>query len=226
MNDPELPPNDPEKKPPEQPAEIHSQEVHHPQVSALVPEHVAKGVFSTGAVVMHGGQEFILDFLLRMVKPHQVAARVVLPPVVVPRMIQALKQNLASYRQKFGEPKAPPTAEEAGQQQQQPSAQELYDQLKLSDDVLSGAYANAVMIGHTGTEFSFDFITNFFPRSAVSCRVFLSAPNVTRLLDSLIGSYEQYEKRMRDQQQQSGQSPPTKPTETHQPPPPDDAPPA
>ena len=38
-------------------------------------------------------------------------------------------------------------------------AQELYDQLKLPEDVVSGDYANAVMIGHTATEFSFSMST-------------------------------------------------------------------
>ena len=58
----------------------HSQEVRHSQVSALVPKGVARGVFSTGAVVLQGQHEFIIDFLLRMTMPHQVAARIVMTP--------------------------------------------------------------------------------------------------------------------------------------------------
>ena len=52
------------------------EEVQHSQISAVVPERVARGVFSTGAVVVQGPHEFILDFLLRMSQPQQVAARV------------------------------------------------------------------------------------------------------------------------------------------------------
>ena len=37
------------------------------------------------------------------------------------------------------------------------------------------------MIGHSAGEFSFDFLTNFFPQSAVSSRVFLSAGQAPRL---------------------------------------------
>ena len=48
-------------------------------------------------------------------------------------------------------------------------------------------YANAVMIGHGPHEFSFDFITNFYPHSAVSARVFLSAGQVPRLYESSKG---------------------------------------
>ncbi|MDA1014358.1 MAG: DUF3467 domain-containing protein [Planctomycetota bacterium] len=188
----------------------HSQEIRHQQISALVPEHVARGTFSTGAVVLQGGHEFIIDFLLRMTQPQQVAARIVLPPSVVPRLIQALQENLKKYEDRFGRPAAPPQPPQQQQpRQQQTSAQDLYDQLKLQDDVISGTYANAVMIGHTATEFSFDFITTFFPKSAVSARVYLSAPNVPRFLDSLTHSFGQF--------QQRRQNPPTPPEDDESP---------
>jgi hypothetical protein len=76
-----------------------------------------------------------------------------------------------------------------------PSIEEIYDQLKLADELLSGVYANAVMIVHTATDFCFDFITTFYPRSAVSCRVFLSAPQIPGLLSSLTTSLQQYQKK-------------------------------
>ncbi|MFN7733718.1 MAG: DUF3467 domain-containing protein [Pirellula sp.] len=74
--------------------------------------------------------------------------------------------------------------------------QEIYDDLKLRDEILSGAYANAVMIGHGPHEFSFDFITNFYPQSAVSCRVYLAAGHIGRLLESLKQSWEQLRPRL------------------------------
>jgi hypothetical protein len=77
-----------------------------------------------------------------------------------------------------------------------PSPQEVYDELKLKDELLSGSYSNAVMIGHGPHEFSFDFITNFYPQSAVSCRVFMAAGHVGRLLDSLKASWDQLKTRM------------------------------
>jgi hypothetical protein len=196
-------PDTPEEK------DIQSQEVQHSQIGALVPEEVARGTFSTGAVVLNGAHEFILDFLLRMTKPHQIAARVVLPPPVVPRMIQALTENLENYRKRFGEPQLPPGAQpQPGQApQQQVNAQDLYEELKWGQTKMHGSYANAVMIGHTATEFSFDFITTFFPKSVVSNRVFLSAPNVPKLLDSLKHSWDQFQKKVSGQQN----PPPTEP---------------
>jgi len=74
--------------------------------------------------------------------------------------------------------------------------QEVYDDLKIRDEILSGAYANAVMIGHGPYEFSFDFITNFYPQSAVSCRVYLASGHIHRLIESLRASWEQLRPRL------------------------------
>lgn len=171
-----------------------SHEVRHTPVGALVPAHVAAGIFSTGAVVLQGQHEFIVDFLLRMQQPQQVAARIVLAPPVIAQFIQALQDNLKKHEDRFGEIllPTPPVPNPDAQRQ---TAQDLYDQLKLSEETMSGVYANAVMIGHTASEFSLDFITTFFPKSAVSSRVFLASPNAKRLLDSLKHSYRQFQNR-------------------------------
>jgi hypothetical protein len=195
------------------------EEIQHAQISAVVPERVARGVFSTGAVVVQGAHEFILDFLLRMSQPQQVAARVVLPPGVVMQFIAALSDNLKNYESKYSMPLVPapqtaPGAASGGHV----SAQELYEQLKLQDDVLSGSYANAVMIGHTPSEFCFDFITTFYPRSAVSCRVFMAAPGVPRLLESLRHSFEKFQQKWA-QHAHPPQPPPPSASPPTQPPP-------
>lgn len=85
----------------------------------------------------------------------------------------------------------PPNQAFSNQGPRRQNPQEVYDELKLRDEILSGAYANAVMIGHGPYEFSFDFITNFYPQSAVSSRVFMASGHVGRLLDSLKASWEQ-----------------------------------
>ncbi len=59
-----------------------------------------------------------------------------------------------------------------------PGVQDIYDEFRLPDEMLSGSYTNFVMIRHSPTEFCFDFITNIFPRSAVSARVYLATPHV------------------------------------------------
>src|SRR5258708_14439978 len=85
---------------------LFTQDVPIANLSAGVPEKMARGVFSTGALVLQGATEFVVDFVLRMNKPHQVVARVVLPINLVPQLIEALKGNLENYRKTFGA--APP----------------------------------------------------------------------------------------------------------------------
>ena len=174
-----------------------SQQVRHQQISARVPESVGRGFFSTGAIILTGPNEFICDFVLRMTRPHQLAARVVIPHIVMPQFINALQDNLKKYSNSFGKPMELPRP----QTNQTPSIQEIYDEMKLPEETLCGAYANGVMIGHSPSEFSFDFLANFFPQPLVSCRVFLSAPQVPRLLESLSKTYENFRQRVKQQRQ-------------------------
>ena len=141
---------------------------------------------------MTGPSEFIVDFLQTIGRPHRVARRVVIPHPVMPQFIEALRTNLDLYRSRFGDPPSPPAQ---NPQARRPSPQEIYDDLKLPDEVLSGVYANGVMIGHGASEFGLDFLTSFFPQSAVSARVFVSAGQVPRLLESLQGAVRQLEQR-------------------------------
>jgi len=202
MNHPELPlPND---------GTPHGEQIRVQHLTARVPESVSRGAFSTGVIVMTGPTEFTLDFVQNIGHPPQVAARVVMPHSVMPQFIQALRTNLDMYVQRFG---APPELPRGTPGQKQPSAQEIYDELKIPDSLLSGAYANGVMIGHTPAEFKLDFLTNLFPHSAVSCRVYLSSPQVPRLLESLQGTFQQFQNRMRQGPPPNSPPPPTSPTE-------------
>ncbi|GIW98661.1 MAG: hypothetical protein KatS3mg111_1994 [Pirellulaceae bacterium] len=264
-------------------------------IRARVPDHVGRGAFSTGVIIVTGQTEVILDFVQNLGRPHQIVARVVLPHPVLPQLLDALRRNIELYRGRWGElpqvgpttasqlpwsaeaapaeppigtsqfvaganqppatnappsstdtptpggtGQASPTASDAGEVRSMEtpprppstdphpaspaaggsssnhmhrplSAQEIYDDLKIRDELLSGAYANAVMIGHGPHEFSFDFITNFYPHSAVSARVFLAAGQIPRLYDSLRGTWEQLRKRLHGPGD-SGGMPPTSPT--------------
>ena len=76
-----------------------------------------------------------------------------------------------------------------------PRIEDLYDQLKLPDELLGGVYANVVMIRHTPEEFCFDFIANFFPRPAVTCRAFMAAGRVPSFLEALQSAHRRYRQR-------------------------------
>jgi hypothetical protein len=101
--------------------------------------------------------------------------------------------NDAANQRPTAEGAAPPASSSVSRHA---SPQEVYDELKLKDELLSGTYANAVMIGHGPHEFCFDFITNFYPQSAVSCRVFMSSGHIGRLLESLRASWDQLRPRL------------------------------
>jgi hypothetical protein len=173
----------------------YSQDFQVSNLSARVPEKVARGVFSTGALVLQGATEFVLDFVLRMNQPQQVVARVVLPIPIVPQFVEALGVNLENYRKTFGAPPpalpAPPVPPPLP-----PSIEEIYLDLKLPDDVMAGVYANRVMIVHTPAEFCFEFISNFYPKAVVVARVFLSAAQVPLLLKTLAGSWQNFQAKL------------------------------
>jgi hypothetical protein len=212
------PPKSDDPNPPK-PAEQVTQHVQYSQVSARVPEKNNRGVFATTPVVFTGNQEFVCDFLLRMAPPHLLAARVVLPYSALGPIVHTINENLENYRNRFGAPAAPPPPPP---NVQQPNIVEVYEQLKISDEVSVGAYANTLMISHTPTEFCLDFILDLFPRPVVTQRVYLSAGQIPPFLNTLKRTFEGVQQRMAQvqQQQQHQQHPPQ-----HQQPPPSQPPP-
>ena len=58
MNDVPNQPPQPPPQPPDDPNAPIIQDIQHQSISARVPEKVARGVFSTGAIVAQGAQEF------------------------------------------------------------------------------------------------------------------------------------------------------------------------
>jgi hypothetical protein len=163
----------------------------HTPVAARVPEKVSRGVYCSGQVVMESPKELVIDFLQGLTRPFQVVSRVVVTPQTMVEFIQAYEKNLEGYIQQFGQPPTlppPPT-------DHRPTLEEIYENYKLSEDMLSGAYAHTIMIGHSPTEFVFDFITNFYPTSAVAARVYLPSAQAPRFLNTLKTSLQRYQAR-------------------------------
>ena len=140
-----------------------TQDLQFSQVSARVPDKVSPGVHASGVLLLNGPNEFILDFLQQLVQPPKVATRVVMNPPTLASFIRALDENMGMFEQKFGAPAPLPTPP-AGSKPT--PIDDLYSQLKLPDEMLSGTYSNAVMITHSPSDFVFDFLATFYPRSA------------------------------------------------------------
>ena len=218
-------------------------------VSALVPEQVSRGVFSTGVIVVTGNTEFVLDFVLVIGAPSTVVARVICTHEALRRMVAAIHRNVASFAARGDSVKreesadATPTAggtechaedgnfrDSIGTEQfvgvaipvpdgpterissadkfvaegdseapvakaNKQSPAELYDDISVPDDVQVGVYANGLIIGHTDSEFKLDFVANMFPKSVVTSRVFMSGPQLVRLLDTLERTLQQFDLR-------------------------------
>ena len=191
-----------------------SSEFRHNPVSARVPDRVAKGVLSTGILVLDGPNEFVIDFMQALTRPFHVAARVVLSPAVMEQFGNALRENVARFEQRFGPPPTLPKPPS----DRRPTLQEIYDEFKLPDDMLNGSYANAVMVGHSASEFFFDFITNFYPTSCVSNRIFMSAAQIPRTLEALSMAIDRFKQKVIAARQAQQQPPPPPPPNPDSPP--------
>jgi hypothetical protein len=179
------PPPDPAPQPPGNDPTAYTQQVQHNPVSARVVDRVARGVMSTGLIVLDTPSEFILDFVQGMVRPYQFVARVVVPPVMMQKLLAVVEDNLNKYTQSFGVPPQLPKPPA-----RRPSIAEIYENFKLPEELLNGYYANNVRVGHSPAEFFIDFMTDFYPTAAVSARVFMSPPHIPRLVETLRVSAE------------------------------------
>jgi len=146
--------------------------------------------------------------MMRMAHPQQIVARVVLAAPVMPSLIASLRDNLSKYQTRYGNPPALPAPPPGAKP---PSIQEVYEQLKLPDELLGGAYANHWLIWHSPAEFGFDFIANFYPRAVVTCRVFMSAAYVPGFLATLTSAYQQYLNKQHPGEQQPPPAAPAPP---------------
>jgi len=174
--------------------------------SARVPERVKTGVYCTAQVIHDSPKEFVIDFMQGLTRPFQVVARVVITPATMAEFIAAYEKNVENFTKQFGTPAAPPQPP----QDRKPSIEEIYEHYKIAEDMQSGVYANTVLMGHSATEFFFDFITEFYPTPSVAARVILPAPQGPRFLNTLKGSLQQYQQRyLKPPEPPPGGSPPS-----------------
>ncbi len=66
-------------------------------------------------------------------------------------------------------------------------------QIKASDDVLKGSYANAMSVSHTKEEFILDFLSLFPPQGIINSRVIMSPGHLKRVVAALADNLKKYE---------------------------------
>ena len=75
------------------------------QVNIELGEKEAEGIYSNLAIITHSNAEFVIDFtrILPGVPKAKVHARVVMTPVHAKLLLNALRDNIDKFEQKFGE---------------------------------------------------------------------------------------------------------------------------
>ena len=81
----------------------------------------------------------------------------------------------------------------ASQQDNPPSGGQQQLQVKITDDVLKGVYANMVQVAHGPEEFILDFMNLFPPSGIVSSRVIMSPGHMKRFVAALQDNLKRYE---------------------------------
>ncbi len=66
-------------------------------------------------------------------------------------------------------------------------------QVKVTDEMLRGVYANMAQIAHTPEEFVIDFMNLFPPTGTVTARVILSPQHMKRIAAALQENIKRYE---------------------------------
>ncbi|MEW6173420.1 MAG: DUF3467 domain-containing protein [Bacillota bacterium] len=76
------------------------------QIPVSFPEENKGGSYANNMVVQHTKEEFILDFMMIAPPAGKVVARIILSPGHVKRVVEALRDNIGKYENKFGAIKA------------------------------------------------------------------------------------------------------------------------
>jgi hypothetical protein len=77
------------------------------QINIELNEKEAEGIYSNLAIITHSPAEFVVDFtrILPGVPKAKVHARIVMTPQHAKLLLNALKDNIHKYEEKFGEVK-------------------------------------------------------------------------------------------------------------------------
>lgn len=66
-------------------------------------------------------------------------------------------------------------------------------QVKVTDEVLKGVYANMLQVGHTQEEFVLDFMNILPPQGIISSRIIISPTHMKRMIAALQDNIDRYE---------------------------------
>ena len=73
------------------------------------------------------------------------------------------------------------------------SQQQREVNVKISDEILRGCYANTLLVAHTAEEFVLDFILTLPPQAVCNARVLIHPGHLKRVIQALQQNLARYE---------------------------------
>ncbi len=152
------------------------------------------GVFATDVLIFSGAHEFVLDFIQNLEIPIRVVARVVVPRVALPAMLEVMRQGVTPPPAHKPTPADAANPDEAatvaeGASSSGPTTvqqpKQIYDDIKLPESLQSGTYANALITAHNDQIFRMDFVAQFCPDPVLTSRVFVTKVQAGLVLGAL-----------------------------------------
>lgn len=168
--------------------------VQHSLATARVPEGVGIGVFANEIVMLKGSGITAIDFIQGMANPRRLMSRVIINDEAAANLARTLEQSMSnctvvmngcSFVLTGGGSIRWISEKDSPERQSEESVAQIYESTKISDEALSGKYANMANVYHSGGDFCIDFLLTLFPRSVVTSRVFLSMSHAGELLEAL-----------------------------------------
>jgi len=170
--------------------------IHHDPPTALIPEKVGVGLFATEVVVFHSENEVAIDFIQGIAKPYRVVRRVIITEKVAKTLNDTLKTELqtnksknSSYVENLKNKNTQEieniSSQESTDFQKKEKVDDIYSGLKMENNELNGFYANKILVNYGKDSFCLDFISNIYPKSIVTSRIFMTKNSVLELLNAL-----------------------------------------
>lgn len=72
------------------------------EIKVLAQTETKKGVYSNLAAINHSQNEFIIDFMLRILDETQLISRIILSPQHIKLLHDAIGRNIKKFEGKFG----------------------------------------------------------------------------------------------------------------------------
>lgn len=170
--------------------------IHHNPPTALIPEKIGMGLFSTEVVVFHSESEVAIDFIQGIAKPYRVVRRVIMANSIAKSFFEILNNELNSPKKNknsshvenlknknFEEVQILNKNQQEDEDfEKKEKVDDIYSQLKIENNELNGFYANKILTNYGKDSLCLDFISNIYPKSIVTSRIFVTYSTIFELL--------------------------------------------